>query len=52
MAREAKRALQETAAHTIEELPRLTQETGTIFGRVEEAFGDMDSKVESIDASL
>ena len=52
MPREAECELQETAAHNPEGLARLTQETGTTFGRVEEAFGDMDSRVESMDASL
>ena len=31
---------------------RLTHETGVAFGQVEEAFGNIDSKVESIGASL
>ena len=41
-----------TTVLTAEELARLTQEVGTTFGRVEDAFGDMDSRVESMDASL
>ena len=52
MAKEAKHVLQETAPQTAEDIPCLTQETRTTFGRVEEAFGDMDSRVESMDAPL
>ena len=52
MAREAERALQETIVHIVEELARLTQETRTTIGRVEEDFGDMDSRMEYMKASL
>ena len=33
-------------------MARLTQETGTTFGRVEAAMLDMDSRVESLDDRL
>ena len=45
---EAQRALQDTAASTAQNIAKLTQETGETFGRVEEAFDDMDSRVGSI----
>ena len=49
---EAQRALQNTAASTAQDIAKLTQETGETFGRVEEAFGDMDSRVESISTTV
>ena len=52
LAMEAERALQSTAASAAEDIVRLTQETGETFGRVEEAFSEMDSRVESIGTSL
>ena len=52
LAMEAGRALQSTAASAAEDIVRLTQETGETFGRVEEAFSEMDSRVESIGTSL
>ena len=52
IAKEAEHVLQDTATQTVEDIAGLTQETRTTFGRVEEAFGDMDSRVESMDASL
>ena len=52
LVREADCALQEIGEKTAEDIARLTQETRTIFGWVEEAFGDMDSRVESMGASL
>ena len=52
LALEAKRALQAIAAQSSEDIARLTHETRTTFGRVEEAMHSMDSKVESIDDRL
>ena len=52
LAMEAERVLQSTAASAAEDIVRLTQETGETFGRVEEAFSEMDSRVESIGTSL
>lgn len=52
LVREAERALQETVAQILEDIALLTQETRTTFGRVENAIGDMDSRVESRGASL
>ena len=52
LAREALRALQETAAQSTKDIARLTYETGTTFGRVEEAMSHMDAKVESMDERL
>ena len=52
LARGAERALQEIAASTAEDIARLTQETGETFGRVEEAFGAMDFRVESMGTQL
>ena len=48
LSRDAQRVLQDTAASTAAEIAKLTQETGETFGRVEDAFGDMDSRVESM----
>ena len=48
LAREAERALQDTAASTAAEIASLTQETGETFGRVEQAFSEMDFRVESM----
>ena len=52
LARDAQRALQDTATSAAEDIARLTQETGETFGRVEEAFGEMDSRVESMGTTL
>ena len=52
LAREAEHALQNTTTKIVEDIACLTQETRETFGRVEEAFGDMDSKVESMGISL
>ena len=52
LARDAQRALQDTATSAVEDIARLTQETGETFGRVEEAFGEMDSRVESRGTTL
>ena len=45
-----------TAGHSctsaVEDIARLTQETGETFGRVEEAFDEMDSRVESMGTTL
>ena len=52
LAREAESALQVIAVQNAEEIARVAQETRTTFGRVEEGFKDMDSRVESMGASL
>ena len=52
LARDAQRALQDTATSAAEDITRLTQETGETFGRVEEAFDEMDSRVESMGTTL
>lgn len=49
---EAECTLQEMAAPTAEDIALLTQEIGIAFGRLEEAFGDMDFRVESMDTSI
>ena len=49
LARDAESALQATAEQSAWDVARLTQETGTTFGRVEAAKLDMDSRVESLD---
>ena len=52
LARDAESALQATAEQSAWDVARLTQETGTTFGRVEAAMLDMDSRVESLDDRL
>ena len=52
LARDAETALQATAEQAAWDVARLTQETGTTFGRVEVAMLDMDSRVESLDDRL
>ena len=52
LARDAGQALQATAEQSAWDVARLTQETGTTFGRVEVAMQDMDSRVESLDDRL
>ena len=52
LARDAENALQTTAEQSAWDVARLTQETGTTFGRVEAAMLDMDSRVESLDDRL
>ena len=52
LARDAEQALQATAEQSAWDVARLTQETGTTFGRVEVAMQDMDSRVESLDDRL
>ena len=52
LARDAEQALQATAEQSALDVARLTQETGTTFGRVEAAMLDMDSRVESLDDRL
>ena len=52
LARDAGQALQATAEQSAWDVARLTQETGTTFGRVEAAMFDMDSRVESLDDRL
>ena len=52
LARDAEQALQATAEQSAWDVARLTQETGTTFGRVEAAMLDMDSRVESLDDRL
>ena len=52
LARDAEQALQATAEQSAWDVARLTQETGTTFGRVEAAMIDMDSRVESLDDRL
>ena len=52
LARDAETALQATAEQAAWDVARLTQETGTTFGRVEAAMLDMDSRVESLDDRL
>ena len=49
---EAQRALQDIAASTTQDIAKLTQETGETFGRVEEVFDDMDSRVGSINTKV
>ena len=48
----ASRALQNTAAQSPAGIANLTQETGRTFGRVEKAYSEMDSRVESIGTSV
>ena len=52
LARDAETALQATVEQAAWDVARLTQETGTTFGRVEGAMLDMDSRVESLDDRL
>ena len=52
LARGAERALQDTVASTTEDIARLTQETRETFGLVEEAFFEIDSRVESMGRKL
>ena len=52
LARDAEQALHATAEQSAWDVARLTQETGTTFGRVEAAMLDMDSRVESLDDRL
>ena len=52
LARDAETALQATAEQAAWDVARLTQETGTTFGKVEAAMLDMDSRVESLDDRL
>ena len=52
LARDAQRALQATSTSAAEDIARLTQETRETFGRVEEAFGEVDSRVESMGTTL
>ena len=52
LARDVETVLQATAEQAAWDVARLTQETGTIFGRVEAAMLDMDSRVESLDDRL
>ena len=49
LAQEAASAIQATAVQSAMGIARLTQETGTTFGRVEAAMFNMDSRVESVD---
>ena len=52
LARDAENARQATAEQSAWDVARLTQETGTTFGRVEATMLDMDSRVESPDDRL
>ena len=52
LARDAEIALQAIAEQAAWDVARLTQETGTTFGRVEAAMLDMDSRAESLDDRL
>ena len=52
LAREAEHVLQDIAGKIAEDIARLTQEIGATSSRVEGAFGDMDSQVESMGSSL
>ena len=52
LARDAQNALQAIAEQSAWDVARLTQETGTTFGRVEAATLDIDSRVESLDDRL
>ena len=52
LAKEAGRALQSTAASAAADIASLTQETGATFGRVEQAYGEMDSRVESMGTTV
>ena len=52
LSRDAEQALQATSEQSAWDVARLTQETGTIFRRVEAAMLDMDSRVESLDDRL
>lgn len=50
--REAELTLQDTTTKTTKDITLLTQETGVTIGRVEEAFGEMESRSQSMGASL
>ena len=52
LASEAASALQSTAAQSAAGIAALTQETGATFGRVEQAYSEMDSKVESMGTTV
>ena len=52
LANEAASALQSIAAQSAVGIATLTQETGATFGRVEQAYNAMDSKVESIGTTI
>ena len=52
LASEAARALQSTAATATANIANLTQETGETFGRVEQAYSGMDSRVESMGTTV
>ena len=52
LASEAARALQSTAAQSAAGIASLTQETGATFGRVEQAYSEMDSRVESMGTTV